>query len=148
MNVRRAEPDDDAPIAALLERAGQPPLPPRLARANLLVALAEGGEVAGVIALEVAGRSGLVRTAAVDPDRRRQGLGSSLLRSLLSRANELGLRDLYVLSDDAHSFFGRFGFEEIPRAALPPEIRATRAAREQPQPDGPALRLRLEARFV
>ena len=82
MDIRRATSDDLEQIAFLLDAAGLPPLPGSLPLANVLVAL-QGNAVIGVIALEVRGRRGLVRSVAVEPGHSRQGVGVSLLQSLL-----------------------------------------------------------------
>jgi N-acetylglutamate synthase-like GNAT family acetyltransferase len=92
MDIRRATPADLDDVAPLLRTAGLPPIPDEIPLANILVAL--DARVIGVIALQVVARYGLARSAAVETAYQRQGVGTSLLHSLIARAHELGLRDL------------------------------------------------------
>ena len=145
MNIQRAAAEDLNRATSVLDAAGLPPLGSDLPLANILVAL-EDSAVVGVIALEVRGLVGLVQSAAVAPNH--QGVGSSLLQSLLARAHALSLRDLYLLSEDTAGFFAEAEFSSIPRDAVPPEIRSTREFRER-RPDAAAvMRLQLATRCV
>ena len=85
----------------------------------------------GAMALEVRGLRGALRSAVVAPDHRRQGVGTSLLHSLLARAHELSLRQLYLIPGDASEFFTRFGFQPLDPAALPSEIRSLLNLKEE-----------------
>ncbi len=145
MNIRRATAEDVNRATSVLDAAGLPPLGSDLPLANILVAL-EDSAVVGVIALEVRGLVGLVRSAAVAPNH--QGVGSSLLQSLLARALELSLRELYLLSEDAEGFFAKAGFSSIPRDAVPYEIRSTRESRERCSDTATVMRLQLATRCV
>ncbi len=147
MDIRRATSDDLEQIAPLLDAAGLPPLPGNLPLTNVLVAL-RGSTVIGVIALEVRGLRGLVRSVAVEPGHSRQGVGTSLLQSLLARAQELSLRELYLLTEDAEKFFRKAGFVAVPRDSAPAEIRSTREYREQCPESATVMRLRLVTRHV
>ncbi len=143
MNIRRATAEDLNRATSVLNAAGLPPLGSDLPLANILVAL-EDSAVVGVIALEVRGLVGLVRSAAVAPNH--PGVGRSLLQSLLTRALELSLRELYLLTEDAEGFFAKAGFSSIPRDALPPAIRSTREFRERGSEPATVMRLQLASR--
>jgi len=145
MNIARAIAEDLSRVSSVLNAAGLPPLGSDLPLANILVAL-EDSAVVGVVALEVRGLVGLVRSAAVGP--KHQGVGHSLLRSLLARALELSLRELYLLTEDAEGFFAKAGFSSIPRDAVPPEIRSTREFRERCSDTVTVMRLQLATRYV
>ena len=145
MNILRAATEDLNRASSVLEAAGLPPLGSDLPLANILVAL-EDSAVVGVIALEVRGLVGLVRSAAVAPNH--QGVGSSLLQSMLARALELSLRELYFLTEDTEGFFARAGFSSIPRDAVPHEIRSTREFREGCSDTATVMRLQLATRCV
>ncbi len=145
MNIRRATAEDLNRATSVLDAAGLPPLGSDLPLANVLVAL-EDSAVVGVIALEVRGLVGLVRSAAVAPNN--QGVRSSLLQSLLARAHELSLREVYLLTEDADGFFAKAGFSSIPRDAVPPEIRSTREFRERCSDPATVLRLQLATRYA
>lgn len=147
MVIRRATREDLGPVAALIEAAGLPPLPHSPTLANLLVALGEDA-VVGTIYLEVVGLRGLVRSAVVAPSHARRGIGTSLMQSLVARAHELSLRELYLLTENGKAFFARAGFEPVPREVVPSEIRSTREYREQCLESATVMRLKLATRFV
>ena len=147
MEIRRATSDDLGQIASLLDAAELPALPGSMPLANVLVARRDAA-VIGVIAMEVRGLRGLVRSVAVEPGRSRQGVGTSLLQSLLARAQELSLRELYLLTEGAERFFDNAGFVAVPRDTVPAEIRSTREYREQCSESATVMRLRLVTRHV
>lgn len=147
MDIRRATLQDLDAVAVLLDDAQLPPLPSRLPRSNVLVAF-DGSDVRGAIALEVVRRLGLVRSAVVEPSERDTGTGSSLLRSLIARAHELGLQSLYLLTEDAADFFAQTGFAEVDRTRVPREIRMTQAFREECPDTATVMCLELATRYV
>lgn len=83
------------------------------------------GELAAVAGLEVCCDDALLRSVAVRPDWRAHGLGQALVRRLVCRAEERGLRALYLLTMTAEHYFPRFGFAPVERGAVPAEIAAT-----------------------
>jgi amino-acid N-acetyltransferase len=80
---------------------------------EFLVAVAPTAEVVGCGALHVLWEDlAEVRTLAVDPAIRGEGVGHLLLERLLDRARDLGVRRLFCLTFEVE-FFGRHGFREI-----------------------------------
>lgn len=80
---------------------------------EFFVAVDGEGAVIGCGALHILWEDlGEVRTLAVHPDWRRQGVGRALLEDLLDRARGLGLQRLFCLTFEV-TFFGRSGFEPI-----------------------------------
>ena len=130
MRVRRATSTDLDQVGSLLAAEDLPDIPSALPLANLLVA-SDGPAVLGAMALDVRGLRGLLHSAVVGPDQRRQGVGTSLLHSLLARAHELSLRKLYLIPGDASEFFSRFGFKPLDPAALPSEFRSLLDPKQQ-----------------
>jgi amino-acid N-acetyltransferase len=55
---------------------------------------------------------GEIRTVAVDPDTKGQGVGSKILQELTQRAKVLGLTRLFCLTFET-KFFAKHGFEPI-----------------------------------
>lgn len=147
MQIRRATREDLGPVASLLRASNRPPLSSELPLANVLVAL-EDGEVVGAIALEVHGLQGIVWPSAVDAARAGEDVRSSLLQTLLSRAYELSLRNLYLATDREVDAFRDAGFAPIADEAVPMEIRRSRTFRNQRSDDTRAMRLRLASRVV
>lgn len=139
LSLRRAESADLPRVETLLKRADLPALDPHPLLANLLVAEDEAG-LAGVVNLEVSGRSGLVRAIAVEEAQRGQGIGRELMRSLMSRAAELGLKQLYAVVRDGVGFFEALGFQAAAPEPLPSFVRESRRRRGA---DTAVLQLRL-----
>jgi amino-acid N-acetyltransferase len=83
----------------------------------------DDGRVVGVAGLEVHGEDGLVRSVAVDPDYRSQGLAASLVEAVLERASLVGLRSVYLLTTTARDYFARRGFADCPRGEAPAAVR-------------------------
>ncbi len=83
----------------------------------------DDGRVVGVSGLEVHGEDGLLRSVAVDPDYRGQGLAKALVEAALERARMLELRTLYLLTTTARAYFARRGFAVARRDEAPAAIR-------------------------
>jgi amino-acid N-acetyltransferase len=83
----------------------------------------DDGRVVGVCGLEVHGEDGLLRSVAVDPNYRGQGLAAALVAAAMERARLLELNDLYLLTTSARRYFERHGFAEVERRAAPGAIR-------------------------
>jgi amino-acid N-acetyltransferase len=80
---------------------------------EFLVAETDGADVVGCGALHVMWEDlAEVRTLAVDPSVKGEGVGHALLERLLERARDLGVRRLFCLTFEVE-FFGRHGFREI-----------------------------------
>ena len=85
----------------------------------------DGGELVGLIGLDIHGTTGLLRSLVVAEPARRAGLGGKLVGALESAAQTAGLTDLWLLTIDAEKFFERHGFDIVGREAAPDEIRDT-----------------------
>ncbi len=147
IDIRRAQQDDLERVSALLAEAELLELPDWMRLANLLVAIGDDGEVVGAVALEVRARRGLLRSAVVDPEHRERGVGSGLVHATIARASELGLRELYLLTENAAAFFERFGFDSIERDDVPQEIRRTSSFVKECPESAAVLCLELETRL-
>lgn len=83
----------------------------------------DDGRVVAVAGLEVYGVDALLRSVAVDPDYRGQGLAASLVEAAIGRAKRLQLRAVYLLTTTARDYFARRGFADCPREEAPSAIR-------------------------
>lgn len=146
VKISRAAERDLGQVRSLLEAAELPTLPTDFPLSNLIVGL-EGPLVIGAIGLEVSGLIGVLAFAAVAEGHARHGVGTSLVHALLSRANELGLRTIYLFTDRGREFFEKMGFVEIPRDAVPARLRSTRAFREA-SPTTAAFCLEIATRYM
>jgi amino-acid N-acetyltransferase len=120
-----ARPEDFDAIVRLLEAAALPHAdltPEHLAH---FLVLRDGDAIVGLVGMEVRGDAGLLRSLAVDAERRGGGLASRLVDALESRAHAAGIRTLYLLTTTADGFFARRGYAPADRASVPAAILAT-----------------------
>ena len=116
--VRRAELADYEPAAALLRENRLTLEGFRESFSRALVA-SRGPDVVGCVSIEVHGGTALLRSLAVSEEDRGQGLGARLTEEVLRLAKDLGIRDVYLLTETAERFFPRFGFTSEDRSQAP-----------------------------
>lgn len=122
LRIEPARESDLPAIVALLERG-------RLTRAdierhvNAAVVARDGARIVGCAAVELYDGAGLLRSVAVDPDRRGEGLGVRLTDAALALARTHGVHTVYLLTETAAAFFPRFGFRAIARDQVSPAVR-------------------------
>lgn len=68
----------------------------------------------------------LIRSVAVSPAYRSQGLGRRIVRQLLDRLASRGLREFYLLTTTAENYFRKRGFKPIDRDEVHPQLLASR----------------------
>jgi amino-acid N-acetyltransferase len=124
MQVDRFAPDDLEAIERLLVASGLPLNGARDAFATGIVAR-EGGEVVGAAAFEPYGPAGLLRSVVVEPTVRGTGIGVTLVDSSESLARDLGIDELYLLTETADAWFARRGYLTIGRDAVPEPVRGS-----------------------
>ncbi|OZC04082.1 arsenic resistance N-acetyltransferase ArsN2 [Rubricoccus marinus] len=118
--IRPAAPGEWPAVLALVGASGLPTADLRPEHVGAFwVARGASGEVAGCVAIETHGDHGLLRSLAVSPEARGQGLGGALVDAALGRAAERGIRRLVLLTTTAEDFFQRRGWAPIAREALP-----------------------------
>jgi amino-acid N-acetyltransferase len=111
-------------VIALLEAAGLPTAGVPRALDDFLVA-DTGDGLAGAIGLERYGSGALLRSAVVRPAHQGTGIGAALVRAVLDRARDGGLREIFLLTTTAERWFPRFGFTPIAREQVPDAVRAS-----------------------
>jgi N-acetylglutamate synthase-like GNAT family acetyltransferase len=89
---------------------------------ELLVARS-GGRVVGCVGAELHGPTALLRSLAVDPRRRGEGIGEALLRAVVDLARRRGALELYALTTTIEPLLARRGFTRVPRAEVPAAVR-------------------------
>jgi amino-acid N-acetyltransferase len=72
----------------------------------------------------------LIRSIAVAEDYRRRGVGRRIVRHLLDRLASRGLREFYLLTTTAESYFRKRGFKTIDRDEVHPQLLASREFRD------------------
>lgn len=93
---------------------------------HFLAAREPGGEaIVGTVGLEVLDGTALVRSLAVSPAHRGQGVATELLRRIEAHAASIGLSEIHGLTVTAEAFLSARGFVRIDRAEAPAAIRET-----------------------
>ncbi len=85
----------------------------------------EKGEILGVIGLEPFGRLALLRSLAVDPRFRKRGFATQLTKKVEEYAASHKIKELYLLTMTAESFFLKRGYRRIERNSAPLQIQTT-----------------------
>jgi amino-acid N-acetyltransferase len=85
----------------------------------------DGAKLIATIGVEVLGDVGLLRSLAVSPTYRGQGIAEVLCDTLEYQAAAIGIQSLYLLTLTAEGFFKKRGFMNIQRAQAPLAIQNT-----------------------
>ncbi|MDB5141326.1 MAG: hypothetical protein JWQ66_39 [Mucilaginibacter sp.] len=88
---------------------------------NFLV-VKQNDEIIGVAGLEIYGDYGLLRSLAVSPAFRDQGIAGQLLSQIETLANSKGLKAICMLTETAPGYFDRKGYTKITRSDVPAEV--------------------------
>jgi amino-acid N-acetyltransferase len=142
-DVRSATAADYPAVIALLEAAGLPTAGVPRTLDDFLVANRKDG-LAGAIGLERYGSGALLRSAVVRPGDQGTGIGAALVRALLDRARDGGLREIYLLTTTAERWFPRFGFTLIEREQVPDAVRVSVEFREACPASAAVMRLLID----
>jgi len=124
MKIRKATRDDFPEVKELLTASKLPVEGVSENFSSFLVA-EDKGMIAGAVGLERYGSAALLRSAVVAPANRSTGIGRQLVESLLQRARQDGIDELYLLTTTAEKYFPRFGFRATTRAAIPESVKAS-----------------------
>jgi amino-acid N-acetyltransferase len=110
----------------LLESAGLPSTDLTDAMLEHFFFVGSMGAPIALVGLELLGNVALLRSLAVTPASRSQGLGLALLAHAERYAKARGVSQLYLLTTTAAGFFERHGFAPVAREEVPAAIRSTR----------------------
>lgn len=125
LTYRSATPADWPAIEALLLAAGLPLDGAREHLGEFLVG-ESSGEIRCVGGYERYGDLALLRSFAVAPRWRGQGIGERVLESIKGRARVHGIGSLYLLTTSAADYFARHGFAAVDRGSVPAALQASR----------------------
>jgi len=127
-SIRPARSDELSALRALLRAYDLPidDLTPE--HCSHFFVAANGEALQGCVGLEPRGDAALLRSLAVAPAARGEGLGARLVEALERHARREGIRALYLLTTTAAEYFNRQGYERIQRDALPRPIQQTEEA--------------------
>jgi amino-acid N-acetyltransferase len=86
--------------------------------AELWCVKGERRRILGVAGLETWGTQGLLRSVAVEIGHRNAGVGTSLVRHVISEARKKKMREIYLLTGSAPMFFESLGFRAVDRSGI------------------------------
>ncbi len=124
MKTRPARDDDLAAIRDLLRAAELPSADIALDLGPFVVA-ESGDGIVGNAAIQHLGTIGLLRSVAVTPAARTDGVATWLCGEVIELARRQGIGELYLLTTSAPELFAKLGFEQVPRSSAPRAVRAT-----------------------
>jgi N-acetylglutamate synthase-like GNAT family acetyltransferase len=111
---------DDLPgIRQLLTTSNLPLAGIEMQFPDAYVVCRRGEAVVGMAGLERYASAGLLRSVAVLPSHRGTGMARELVENRLRYAIDLGLREVFLLTITAPTYFMRFGFIQAERSAAP-----------------------------
>jgi N-acetylglutamate synthase-like GNAT family acetyltransferase/quercetin dioxygenase-like cupin family protein len=140
---RFSGPGDEPALKALLESVGLPTEDVRHGEQDCILAL-HAGRVVGSVGLEKHERAVLLRSFAVVPELRGQGLGSKLYERIVAHAVLRGAESAFVLTTTAERFCAVRGFERLDRASVPGWLRETAEFRSLCPSTAVCMRRRLD----
>ena len=122
--ITPARAEDLAAVEELLRENSLPLVGLYAALATALVARREG-RVVGAVALELYGRSALLRSLAVRAEERGRGLGRALTQAALGLARAHHVERVFLLTETARDFFAALGFRAVERGDVPAAVHAS-----------------------
>jgi amino-acid N-acetyltransferase len=124
ISYRPAAAGDGEAIVALLDAERLPSSD--LATSGVVLVTAQAQDrVIGCVGIEPHGDAAIIRSLAVVPGFRRQGIARSLVSRAEALASERGARCLYLLTEGATEFWRKLGYSAISRTEAPSAIRAS-----------------------
>ncbi len=121
MEIVPAQAEDLPALLAELSACGLPTAGIAAHLSTTLLAR-DGKRLVGSAALELYGTDALLRSVAVTPSLRGQGLGERLTLAALDLAHRKRVQQVYLLTETAQDYFPRFGFRSIERSAVSPTV--------------------------
>lgn len=124
INVEIVATNDYGAVASLLTESDLPVPQTAEQQVQFLIAI-HGQTIIGCIGWETYGKRVLLRSLAVQKDFRGRDLGTKLVQAALSQLASEGIRELFLLTNNAADFATRFGFQRIDRCSLPADLIAS-----------------------
>lgn len=121
IELQPASPADRPAICTLLQSENLPVVDLSPDLAHFFIAR-DNGQPIGLIGLDPYGANGLLRSMIVLPDYRNKGLAGELIAKLESHARNLGIRQLYLITNTAEAYFQEKGFQCIAKDQLPVDL--------------------------
>lgn len=124
-SVARLQAGDITQLEALL-RANRLPSDDCVEQARHFCGIFDGDKLIAAGGLEPAANNALLRSVVVDEACRGRGLARKICEHLLTRARLEGRVAVYLLTENAASYFEKIGFKRVARDVVPAAITQTR----------------------
>lgn len=124
--IRQAKVQDWPAVHELLAEAGLPVADLDAGMLDAFLIAEDGPDIVGLVGLQGAGTSGLLRSLIVSKSARDLGIGGRLVTALESASAAAGVTELWLLTIDAEKFFARHGFQIVNREMAPSTIQNTK----------------------
>jgi ubiquinone/menaquinone biosynthesis C-methylase UbiE/N-acetylglutamate synthase-like GNAT family acetyltransferase len=129
MRIREAT-DRDIPLVTALLKKNDLPFEDIPSKIDSILIAGLNSETIGIGGVEVHGEYGLLRSLAVAKPFQGKGYGKALCEKLIQHAKNKGVKEVYLLTTTAASFFKQMGFEETKRSSAPTVVQNTTEFRE------------------
>lgn len=126
--INPSEPTDFFPLVRLLKLANYQTLDIGGSKVvtNFVSAVAENGDIAGVVGLETYDYNALLRSLAVDKRYTDQGAAEALVKKVEETSTNKGMRKIYALAHkELQPFFESQGYEPVTKDKTPLSIKKT-----------------------
>lgn len=123
--IRRATKADLPEIRRFLADNGLPTDGIERFLENFVVATDGNGSWIGIAGLELYGKSGLLRSVAVNGQFRGLGHGRALVDAVLGHARAKGVETVYLFTETAEAYFKGLGFEVVGRRGIDDRLKSS-----------------------
>jgi amino-acid N-acetyltransferase len=127
-SIRPAQPPDLDAIRELLRACDLPQEDLTADHLAHFFVCTDGAALRGVVGLEPTEEGALLRSLAVPPEGRGEGIGTRLIEAIERYAVQAGIGRVYLLTTTAADYFEAHGYDRVDRTALPPSIQETEEA--------------------
>lgn len=121
IKILKASESDYKQITELLRNSNLPIKGVKEILDNTFVAK-DGSKIIGCSALEIFNTTSLLRSVAVNKEYQRMGIGFNLSNKAIELSKDKNIKEIYLLTETAESFFNRIGFYITSRSETPNEI--------------------------
>jgi N-acetylglutamate synthase-like GNAT family acetyltransferase len=118
VHITRASEADGPSVLQLLRDSGLP-IDGLIDHLSTALVARAGAAIVGCAAVELYADGALLRSVAVAPAARGNGVGERLTEAAVTLARSLGAPAVYLLTTTAESYFPRFGFVQATRELVP-----------------------------
>jgi len=131
----------DADLTAMLESVNLP-LPDPEDPVQMLKSYV-AGQLVGCVGYERYGDSALLHSLVVIREAKGEGVGRTLVQSVLDRLTASDVSEVFLLAADTSRYFSYLGFEVVPRDAISPAVQQSHEFQSYEQDDVTCMRLSL-----